>query len=55
MGEEERSLGVGMVIDGYTLLILARTTLLMIAYASCYAIDLRVATPAFSIIDSTFA
>ena len=35
MGEEERSLGVGMVIDGYTLLILARTTLLMIAYASC--------------------
>ena len=35
-GKEERSLGAGMVIGGYTLLVLARTTLLMIAYASCF-------------------
>ena len=36
MGEEERSLGAGCVIDGYTLLVLLRATLSMIAYAACF-------------------
>ena len=58
MGKGEWSLGVGVVIDGYTLLILRRTTLLTIFYALClmlYAIDPRVAAPAFSTINYAIA
>ena len=42
MGKGEWILGVGVVIDGYTLLILWRTSLLIIFYALClmpHAVD----------------